>query len=48
LQEADELEPGQAVILNGKFTSGDGKELSSHLRLRSLLYRIQEPKAFNQ
>lgn len=28
LQKADELEPGQAVILNSKFTTGDGKELS--------------------
>lgn len=28
LQRADEFEPGQAVILNGKFTAGDGKELS--------------------
>src|SRR3546814_5151620 len=28
LQRAEEFEPGQAVILNGKFTSGDGKELS--------------------
>jgi hypothetical protein len=28
LQKAEEFEPGQAVILNGKFTSGDGKELS--------------------
>ncbi len=28
LQKADEFEPGQAVILNGKFTAGDGKELS--------------------
>jgi hypothetical protein len=27
LQKADEFEPGQAVILNSKFTSGDGKEL---------------------
>lgn len=26
-QRADELEPGQAVILNGKFMAGDGKEL---------------------
>ncbi|WP_311270527.1 hypothetical protein [Sphingobium sp. WCS2017Hpa-17] len=26
-QDAGELEPGQAVILNGKFLSGDGKEL---------------------
>src|SRR3546814_2519314 len=28
LQRAEEFEPGQAVILNGKFTSGDGKALS--------------------
>ncbi|MES3152554.1 hypothetical protein [Sphingomonas faeni] len=28
LQRAEEFEPGQAVILNGKFTAGDGKELS--------------------
>jgi hypothetical protein len=28
LQKAEEFEPGQAVILKGKFTSGDGKELS--------------------
>lgn len=28
LQRADELEAGHAVILNGKFTTGDGKELS--------------------
>jgi hypothetical protein len=28
LQKADELEPGQAVILNSKFLAGDGKELS--------------------
>lgn len=28
LQRADEMEPGQAVILNGKFMAGDGKELS--------------------
>src|SRR3546814_9078078 len=28
LRRAEEFEPGQAVILNGKFTSGDGKELS--------------------
>jgi hypothetical protein len=28
LQRADEMEPGHAVILNGKFTAGDGKELS--------------------
>jgi hypothetical protein len=28
LQKAEEIEPGQAVILNGKFIAGDGKELS--------------------
>lgn len=28
LQQANEIEPGQAIILNGKFTAGDGKELS--------------------
>jgi hypothetical protein len=28
LQKAEEFEAGQAVILNGKFTSGDAKELS--------------------
>lgn len=28
LQRAEEFEPGQAVILNGKFTAEDGKELS--------------------
>jgi hypothetical protein len=28
LQRAEEFEPGQAVILNGKFIAGDGKELS--------------------
>lgn len=28
LQKAEELEPGQAIILNGKFVAGDGKELS--------------------
>jgi len=28
LQRADELDPGQSVILNGKFTTGNGKELS--------------------
>lgn len=28
LQKADEFEPGQAVILNGKFTADDGRELS--------------------
>lgn len=27
LQRADELEAGQAIILNGKFIAGDGKEL---------------------
>ena len=27
-QQAGEIEPGQAVILNGKFTTGDGKELA--------------------
>jgi hypothetical protein len=27
-QQAEEIEPGQAIILNGKFTTGDGKELS--------------------
>ncbi|GFZ85118.1 hypothetical protein [Sphingobium fuliginis] len=27
-QDAGELEPGQAIILNGKFLAGDGKELS--------------------
>src|SRR5690606_4803374 len=27
LQRADELEPGQAIILNSKFLAGDGKEL---------------------
>jgi hypothetical protein len=38
LQGADELEPGQAVILNGKFTSGDGKELreSSEITLAAI------------
>src|SRR3546814_19066144 len=29
LQRAEDFEPGQAVILNGKFPSGDGKELSA-------------------
>ena len=29
LQKADELEAGQAVILNGKFMAGDGKELDA-------------------
>lgn len=29
LQRADEIEPGQAVILNSKFTTGDGKELAA-------------------
>ncbi|WP_374526520.1 hypothetical protein [Sphingopyxis sp.] len=28
LQRAEEIEPGQAIILNGKFIAGDGKELS--------------------
>ena len=28
LQQAEEIEVGQAIILNGKFLSGDGKELS--------------------
>ena len=28
LQKADELDPGQAIILNGKFVAGDGKELA--------------------
>jgi len=28
LQRAEEIEPGQAIILNGKFVAGDGKELS--------------------
>lgn len=28
LQKADELEPGQAIVLNGKFVAGDGMELS--------------------
>jgi hypothetical protein len=28
LQRAEELEPGQAIILNGSFRTGDGKELS--------------------
>ena len=28
LQGAEELEPGQAIILNGSFSTGDGKELS--------------------
>lgn len=28
LQDADELEAGQAIILNAKFAAGDGKELS--------------------
>lgn len=28
LQQAEELEPGQAIILNGSFTTGDGKELT--------------------
>src|SRR4051794_29676985 len=28
LQKAEELDPGQAIILNGKFVAGDGKELS--------------------
>lgn len=28
LQRAEEIEPGQAIILNGKFMAGDGKELS--------------------
>lgn len=28
LQQAEEIEPGQAIILNGSFRSGDGKELA--------------------
>lgn len=28
LQKAEEIEPGQAIILNSKFVTGDGKELS--------------------
>lgn len=28
LQRADEIEPGQAVVLNSKFMTGDGKELA--------------------
>ena len=33
LQGAEELEPGQAIILNGSFTTGDGKELSESSEL---------------
>lgn len=33
LQKADEMQPGQAVILNGSFTTGDGKELSESSEL---------------
>ncbi|MCW3784531.1 hypothetical protein [Defluviimonas salinarum] len=29
LQDADEMEPGQAIILNGRFAAADGKELAS-------------------
>ena len=29
LQKAGELEPGEAIILNGKFMAGDGKELDA-------------------
>lgn len=32
-QQADELEPGQAIILNGSFMTGDGKELSESSEL---------------
>lgn len=34
LQKADELEPGQAIILNSKFLAGDGKELSASSELQ--------------
>jgi hypothetical protein len=33
LQGAEELEPGQAIILNGSFMTGDGKELSESSEL---------------
>lgn len=33
LQGAEELEPGQAIILNGSFATGDGKELSESSEL---------------
>jgi len=33
LQGAEELDPGQAIILNGSFTTGDGKELSESSEL---------------
>ena len=33
LQRAEELEPGQAVILNSKFMAGDGKELDSSTQI---------------
>ena len=33
LQGAEELEPGQAIVLNGSFTTGDGKELASSTEL---------------
>lgn len=33
LQKAEELDPGQAVILNSKFITGDGKELSESSEL---------------
>jgi hypothetical protein len=33
LQGAEELEPGQAIILNGNFMTGDGKELSESSEL---------------
>lgn len=45
LQKAGEMEPGQAVILNSKFTAGDGKELSesSEITVAAVPNRGSEP-----
>lgn len=45
LQKADELEAGQAIILNGKFMAGDGKELdeSSEITMAAVPNRGGSP-----
>ncbi|HJO65461.1 hypothetical protein HKX05_13145 [Sphingomonas sanguinis] len=47
LQKADELEPGRAIILNGKFLAGDGKELdeSSEITVAATPNRSDERPA---
>jgi len=45
LQDSGEFEPGQAVILNGKFAAGDGKELDSSTEVTLRAAPVRGPNA---